>query len=303
MESIQKPLYELKQKKIFQNYGVPVTSMCLTGDNRLACGYKDSAIRVFDLQNFKCDLALRGHRSSVNYISLLSNGCLVSCSDDKLINIWKINKENYKYEAKLKDFYGYIWKVSEISDNRICSCSYDKIIIYKATHPFDLITNIKDFYCEPYSFIELRSKNLIVFCVHNNRLLFWNSQNYEYKGHIENVNCCYGGTNCLVEFDDDRILVGGDNKITVVNHTTFQVETFFMLKKNFGAILSFVTLQNGTFLCGTDFADFLLLNITEAKLLERKRYVHSNKINSLLLYNGDLISCSEDGTVKIWSLE
>ena len=67
---------------------------------------------------------LKNHTSYVYHISKLSDGRIISCSNDNSINIYK--KDSYELETSIKEHKGCVYSVSELKDGRIISCSADK---------------------------------------------------------------------------------------------------------------------------------------------------------------------------------
>ena len=96
--------------------------------------YKDGSNLLQNLQNLKNINSsfptnyktLKNHTSYVNHILKLSDGRLISCSNDDSINIYK--KDSYELEISIKDHKGTVYCVSELKDGRIISCSSDKTI-------------------------------------------------------------------------------------------------------------------------------------------------------------------------------
>ncbi len=94
--------------------------------------HKESINYLNDLQNLKNIAStfqenfktLKNHTSSVYYISKLSDGRLISSSDDNLINIYK--KDSYDLQVSIKEHEKAVYCFTELKDGRIISCSSDK---------------------------------------------------------------------------------------------------------------------------------------------------------------------------------
>ena len=94
--------------------------------------HKDGTNLLNILQNLKnintsfpnISKTLKNHTSYVYHISKLSDGRLISCSNDNSINIYK--KDSYELETSIKEHKGNVYSVSELKDGRIISCSDDK---------------------------------------------------------------------------------------------------------------------------------------------------------------------------------
>jgi WD40 repeat protein len=56
-------------------------------NGNLASGYFDNTIKIWNPNNETLINTLKGHTSSVNSLTALSNGNLASCSDDGTVKI------------------------------------------------------------------------------------------------------------------------------------------------------------------------------------------------------------------------
>ena len=292
--------------KTIKNHSSYVSSLCLTADDRLAsCSY-DKTIKIFNLQNYQCDLTLQGHSYVVSYISLLSNGCLISGSWDYSIKIWEINGSEYKCLYTLTDHKSNINQVKELSDGRICSCSYDKtLLIWKNSPPYDCIASLKGHKNGVYGFVELSNKKYIVSCSSpGSQIRFWNNKDYNCENEITGVDCSTEGTNCIIEISDNKLVVGGINKITVIDHTKFEVEKEIRITNTIGMIRFIIELSNGIVLCGGGpeySGDIAEVDINNSEVISVREKANNRCINSLLLLDdGRLVSCSNDNFIKVW---
>ena len=66
-------------------------------------------IIIYNKTTYQPDIIIKEHKGSVSYITKLSSGMLVSCSDDKTIKLFNINNNNYNILKNLnihkKSFY------------------------------------------------------------------------------------------------------------------------------------------------------------------------------------------------------
>ena len=97
------------------------------------------------------------------------------------------------------------------------------------------------------SIIQLKDKDILISGSDDNTLRKWNLLTYQCDTIINNVDCC--DSNSLLEIDNNRIIVGGWNVITIVNISNDIIE--HQIKNNkLNWVWSFVQLRNGNILCG-----------------------------------------------------
>lgn len=96
----------------------------LKNNNYLCSGSVDLTIRIWDWENSTCLNVLRGHNNWVKCICELSNGIILSGSDDYTIKLWK----DYYNINTLKGHSNSIRALCQINDNYFASGSFDSTI-------------------------------------------------------------------------------------------------------------------------------------------------------------------------------
>lgn len=290
-------LSTMKLKKVIEGSDSFILSVCVLNDGRLAsCSY-NLKIKVFNLETDKCDLVLKGHRDFVVFVSLLNNGYLASSSYDKTIKIWEINKFHYQCIKTLKGCKDYIFRTIQLSNNRMGSCSLDKTIrIWNSNFPFNCITILRRHTDWVISLIELRNREYLVSGGNDKTIRFWCNSTYKNKYSIRNVMC---ETNSLLEVDNNLLLAGEGNVLTIINTLTLQVETKIFFQNDFKCISSLLQMKDLSLICGCE-CMIIQLDINKGTVLDVKNNAHSRGIVSLFLLNEEeLISCSYK-SIKIW---
>ena len=84
-----------------------------------------NTIKIWNLDDYSCDITLNGHKDSVKCIFQLTNGYILSGSEDNNIIIWYDYNE---YLFALKGHKGGINGICQISDTIFASSSSDKTI-------------------------------------------------------------------------------------------------------------------------------------------------------------------------------
>ena len=274
-----------------------VNSLLLLSDGRLASCSEDKTIKIYDIKNnYHCDITLEGHTDCVTYISQLYNNILISCSSHT-IKIWSITQSSYQCDYTINNAHNdYIYKVIPLTNNRIASCSADKTIkIWNSNHPYNLINTLNGHNNYVTSIIQLKDKDILISGSWDNTLRKWNLLTYQCVKIINNV-WCYN--NSLLEIDNNRIIVGGYNVITIVNISNdiieHQIENYKLDRA-----YSFLKLRDGNILCGCSNGLICLYDIKLNTLSFRQEKIHKERVYCLLNINkNQFISSHKE--IKVW---
>lgn len=89
-------IYDLKYRPVNKiPTGINILSMCLIGTDVIAIGGNgDFSIRLYSLTNGTLIRKLAGHGGNVNSIKIMSNGTLISGSDDRFVKLWDVYTGN-----------------------------------------------------------------------------------------------------------------------------------------------------------------------------------------------------------------
>ena len=143
-----------------------------------------------------------------------------------------------------------------------------------------------------YSIIQLKDKDILISGSWDNTLRKWNLLTYQCDKIINKVKCC--DSNSLLEIDNNRIIVGGYNVITIVNISNDIIEHQIENDK-LSYAYSFVQLRDGNILCGTENGLICLYDIKLNTLSFREKKIHNGEVCCLLNLNKyQFISCSKD---------
>lgn len=290
-------LSKLRLKKIISDHIGFVYSLCILKDGRLASCSDDKTIKIFDLKSFKCELTLKGHSLGVEFITELDNGCLVSCSYDETIKIWEIKKSDYRCIRTLIGHTGPVLKIICLANLNLCSCSCDKTIkIWDHNSSYDCSHTLHGHVENIGSIIELKNNEFIVSGGWDNTVRFWSNQNYACVKIITNVDCC--SRNSIIELNNYKLIVGGNNKLSLINTATLQIETK-IIYKNIGCSRCFIFFEDSCLIFGCN-KRLVNVDINNCKILKVKKKVHLGNINCLLVNKKVFITCSQDKFIKIW---
>lgn len=227
-----------------------IISLLLLKDNRIAsCSY-DSTIKIYDPSNdYHCDITITSHRLAVFSLCQLDNSELVSCSDDLSIKIFSLTKDSYtlirsydKAHSKTAS------KLISLSNNRYASASYDATIKIWSQSPYQ-DTPLTMLQCEKevFSIIEMKHKDLLISGGFDRMLRIWDLKSYQCISVVKETQCF--SRNSLYQIDSERVAVGEDCKITIVNIPKCMIETQIE-NKTFGYLSSIIKLNEDIILYG-----------------------------------------------------
>ena len=285
---------ELKSPKIINEHTKIVNSLLLLKDGRVASCTHDNTIRIYDPSNdYNCIQVIKRHNNRINSICQLDDGTIVSGSLDKSIMIGDYTINNaHKY---------YIYKVITLPNNRIASCSWDQTIkIWKSDPPYSdtPIRVLTDSIV--ISILYIKERDIILSADFFSMLRLWNMTTYQCETVIKGVYCY--STNSLYQIDKDRVIVGGNKSLYIVNVNIDKCVVEKTIKDaSIGKIFCFLKLRDDqTILCGSDYGTFCFYDINKEQYKMTKNN-HYDGINELLLIDDNtFLSCSEDKTITLW---
>ena len=191
-------------------------------------------------------------------------------------------------------------KLIGLSSNRMASCSYDKTIkIWKSIPPYN---QLKTLACKNWveSIIETNTKQYLISGSNSkdSSIIKWNLKTYQRDAVFNGVECF--SSNSLVEINDNRILVGGKIKISVINILTDKVEKF-VVNNELKNVISFLQLYENIFLCGNELGngDFCVYDILENKITFHKKKIGINQFY-LKIKQNHFIFGDFNGYIREW---
>ena len=281
---------------------------------------------------------LNDHTDFVNCLTIMNDGRLVSCSDDKSIIIY--NKETYKPDLIIKEHNNTVWCIIQLSSGILASCSWDKSIkLFNIKgNKYEVFQTLNDHTSLVYKIIELKNKTLVS-CSFDHSIIFYVKDNIKYtkdyristNGSCDNIIqtkdneiCYYERNNETICFYDllerkvkasisniytcnmimitkDLLLITGWNKISIINVNDYKLRIINVLGAKY---IWGVCMLNQNMLLTGDWANTIRQWRIEGDnliLVSKKEKAHDLDINVLLnLGNGHIASGSSDSTIKIW---
>ena len=278
-----------------------VNCLLLLFDNRIASCSNDNTIKIFDPSNDYQNTLTLNHNGIVSSICQVENGTLVSSSYDKSIKFWEVKKNSYQCLHSIEKAHDdWLRKVISLSHNQIASCSgTKKIKIWKCDAPYsDIpIATLTGHETRVSSLLYISNKNLLVSGSYDRTLRVWELSTFQCAKIINGVYCHSANSLCLI--DNNRVIVGGESNIYIVNITEGTIEKVIE-DINLGYVFSFEMLRDKrTVMCGTYSSKFYLCDIDNFSFCFINSG-HMDNVNDIKTINcNTLMSCSEDETIQI----
>ena len=277
-----------------------IKSLLVIDKNRIACCSSSSDIKIFNISTFQCSLVLEGHKDTVQYITQYDKNTLVSSSKDKSIIIWTVLEDNFAIIATLTGHEASVYKVIKLSNGNLASCSYDKSIkIWKGEKPYSCIatlasdnknTNID-------SILELNNGKLISNSCSDDTVTFWDLKNEKIEYTINKISSS-SSANALLEINRNKVVICGYKVVTIVNGDNYNIEKKIAVNDG-GNIRSIAMLTMNMLVVG-GYCNLCQIDLITGECNYKKEKAHNNLINSIVVQDCNLISCSEDKTIKKW---
>ena len=271
--------------------------------NKINNNIENNLYNNFDIKSKEPIHILNHHQDSINCLTILKDGRLVSGSNDKSIIVY--NKETFQPDLTIKEHNKSIISITTLSSGILASCSYDNTIKlfnikdnnFQTLQTLDYHT---DYVCK---IIELKDKSLAS-CSSDNSIIFYkedNNNNY-IQSHILNTNdyCCsiiQTKTNeiCYSESSNTILFYDLDKKELIktlnnINTNGTCIESFTMISKD----LLLIPGEN----------KISIININEYSLVRIIDAPNSNLIGCTCMLNENMLLTGDyNGLIKQWKIE
>ena len=290
----------IQRIKTLNRHKSTISCLIILLDGRLASCSDEKTIKIFNISNnYNCDMTIEGHTDGITFICQLNDNKIISSSYDKSIKIWNITQSTYQCDYTINDAHdGCVNKVIPLLNNRIASCSSDQTIkVWNSKPPYNLIKSLNGHSNYVISIIQLKHQDIIISGSEDKTLRKWNSAIYQCNQIINNVSCC--NTNSLLEINSNKVIVGGENVISIVNLTSDTIE-HTVINTKLSYIFSFNILRDGNVLCGCNDGLICLYDIKSNTLAFKKDYMHDDIVSCIININKYQFISSAFHTMKIW---
>ena len=261
----------------------------------------DKSIIIYDNNLLEIQTILNAHLNSIIYVSIKDDNNFITCSKDITIKIWIKKNNKFQIDQILNNIHSkWINQVIYSEDGNIISCSRDQTvkILKKTIHEkYQCIISLKHNQ-NIFNLFDVYNKNILVSSGYDGTY-FWDKIEYKLLKKI-NVSCYTNYS--LSQIDEDKLIISGNiGKINIISISNMNViQTFDNNSWCYGIL--FVKNKN-LILCGGNKEIKIYIYENNFENVQIIQNAHDDNINGLILYEKDkIISFSDDGKIKLWSL-
>ena len=294
--------------KTISNHSNIICHLSQLKDGRLISSSYDYSLNIYGKDSFELQLSIKEHMGAVRFFTQLQNDKIITCSDDKTMNIIKLfNEDKYYLEQKLKGHSSSVWNAIEIRENELISVSYDKTMKkweIKNDNKYECTKTIQNSqsFC---NILKLNENEFVTSSCSDKCLKFWNSNDYSNISTINNIEVEWTfRTLCMI--DKDLLCVGGNNS---KGFYLIKISTHQIIKNILGPqkIYSIYECFDGLFLCSIknengncSLVKYKYENEDLKKIVEKEK-IHVGRILTCYeLNDGTVASGGDDKLIKLW---
>ena len=299
---------ELKEKnsikKAHKDY---IYSLSIFPSGNIISVSKDKSIKIYDNKFNIIQNISNAHEESITYVSIKDENNFVTCSSDQNIKIWNKMKNNLKSEYFF-DLNQTINNAHDDSINKIIYCSNGNIISCSEDNKIKIWeeNNNNNYQCIKIlthndcvtSILLLEDKNILI-SSGNDGTKFWNLNKFKKTDHFDKVICF--GVNALKRLDNDRIIIGGDDKKIINIISINERKIIKNIGNDFICWGICVIEDKGIFLIGGQSKVIKIYNSNNYECIKIFKDVHNNFIFGIKELTNENIISYGDKMINIWS--
>ena len=272
-------------------------------DSRICVGLIYNIINIYDNISFSLSLTINTVHN-IFYIAEIHDESLV-VSTYKNIKIFSIKNNIPQIIQNLAYHKAQIYKTIELSNKiNLVSCSQDMTInIYKRNNEnrYEFSYNFFLHNIRFENILEIREDIVVATSGYfdNNGIFFFDIKNQQKITDFK-LNCCEWNQNMCLMKDNKYLIVGGRNKIHLIDCMLYKI--IFQIDIKYW-IWSINNLNENEFITGGDNGYLTIWKLDNDKIIKiyEKRSVHNDCINAIIKLKNEniILTCSDDKKVKI----
>jgi WD40 repeat protein len=295
-------IYQLILLTTLTGHTLGVTSVIPIDQKSFASGSADKSVKIWEYysdvfkSNFKSIETITESLESILALAVKNETKLISSSIERHIKVFDKSIE-IKNMNELKGHSKSVQDIVILTDNSFASCSGDKtIIIWSKSIPIANLTGHTDYVIalEYYS-----ANHILVSGSKDTTIRLWNTSSS--FSEIVTMYFHEDSVNSLLILSNQTLISGScDNKIAVWNLSAFKVN--LELEAHKGCVNALVLYNLNKFLVsGSTDTTVIIWDISNNFKLTEILKGHEKSVNSIVIYQENIVSASSDKLIKIWS--
>jgi hypothetical protein len=296
----------LRKIKSIKLHKFPINKISIFPSGNLISVSFDKSIKIFDDQFNILQHIKNAHNDIISYVDIKDENNFVTCSEDKNIISWIYKENQFKLNIIIKNAHNnIIIKVIYYSNNNLISCSHDNTIkIWEEYNNKYQNISILIHFSTIWSILLIEDKNILV-SAGENRIKFWNLNNFEIKINFKENYC--GNWNGISRIDNDKIIFE-----TLNEHQIYVLKIISIIKKivikiiivPFQCFDIYLIEESQIFLVGGNSNDIIIYNKENYEYIQTVKSNHDYYINGFIqLKNEKILSYGGEGIINIWSFK
>ena len=281
--------------KTIKGHENKIVSLIKLNSGYIATGSYDNSIKIWDITKDPNESLISTKHSDGFILCLLelkSNELLAGNSENS-IDIFDLNDDSDNPKKSLKDHQLWLSALVKCDENNFASASNDaRIIIWDSNNKKKLRELLGHTECV-LTMILLKDGKLCSGGADNN-IIIWDWKNGRYLSRFKAHN---RWIKSILQFNEQFLLTGADdNKIKIWNKNHIKVGE---LDEHKLSVRTLCKIDDNFFASGSFDNKIKIWDFNDKKCVQTLKGHHSNVI-CVIKYDDKLISCSTDGTIKIW---
>ena len=295
--------HRISLEKTYMNPKSKVFIVNSISDGRLALCCEYGVIQILDLSTMEIDIMIEEPNEIYIEMNTFSDNRVILASAQGKMSLFKIKDNTFEKLAQIDtNTNAWIIKVIILNDYTLCSITRNnKILFFESEELYRELKVIEtnERLCSIYQ-MRKDKDNLICF-YNNNSIHLFELNTYTVVKSIYNVECY--SRRSMLEISDDKMLIGGENKISLFNVKIFQIESI-IVNSQFDRIESFLSLDDKTVVigCGNlNNGNVIVIEIEKYSIIDRIDNVHTINVDTLgRIDDAMFVSSSWDHKINIY---